>query len=53
LQASVANERKHLFDGSLAYTPCVSMSVGGDLTYDVILTARGEESSHRTPQKPW
>ncbi|MFI7402065.1 hypothetical protein ACIBW9_16610 [Streptomyces sp. NPDC049541] len=48
LQASVVNDRKHLFDGSLTYTPYVSMNVGGHLKYDVILTARGAKSSHRT-----
>ena len=50
LLASIVNDRKHLLAGSLAYTPNVSMSVGGRLTYDVILTARGEKSSHRTAQ---
>ncbi|MFF4501485.1 hypothetical protein [Streptomyces sp. NPDC001401] len=44
LQASVVSDRKHLFNGSLAYDPSVSMSVGGSLTYDVLLTARGEKS---------
>ncbi|MGW3118827.1 hypothetical protein ACWDBW_17080 [Streptomyces sp. NPDC001107] len=50
LEASIRNDRKHLFDGSLTYTPDVSMSVGGHLTYAVILTARGEKSSRRVAQ---
>ncbi|MFF4250200.1 hypothetical protein ACFY1L_03195 [Streptomyces sp. NPDC001663] len=44
LQASIVNDRKHLFDGSLAYDPAVSVNVGESLTYDVRLTARGEKS---------
>ena len=48
LRASVVSDRKHLFNGSLAYDPAVSMPVGGDLTYDVLLTARGEKSSRFT-----
>ena len=47
LRASIVNDRKQLFDGSLTYTPDVSMPVGRHLTYDVVLTARGEKSSHR------
>lgn len=50
LQASVVDDRKHLFDGSLAYDPSVSVSVDGNLTYDVRLTARDEKSSHGTAQ---
>jgi hypothetical protein len=50
LLASVVNDRKHLFDGSLAYDPSVSVSVGGSLTYDVRLTSRGEKSSRGTAQ---
>ena len=50
LEASIRNDRKHLFDASLTYTPDISMSVGGRLTYAVVLTARGEKSSHRTAQ---
>ncbi|MEV6944816.1 hypothetical protein AB0N07_22970 [Streptomyces sp. NPDC051172] len=50
LEASIRNDRKHLFDGSLTYTPDISMSVGGRLTYAVVLTARGEKSSRRAAQ---
>lgn len=50
LQSSIVDDRKHLFDGSLAYDPSVSVSVGDSLTYDVRLTARGEKSSHGTAQ---
>ncbi|MER6419906.1 hypothetical protein [Streptomyces sp. NPDC001137] len=50
LEASIRNDRKHLFDGSLTYTPDISMSVGGRLSYAVVLTARGEKSSRRAAQ---
>jgi hypothetical protein len=43
---SIADDRKHLSDGSLAYVPSVSVPVGGSLRYDVILTARGGKSRH-------
>ncbi|MET7474315.1 hypothetical protein ABZT17_08150 [Streptomyces sp. NPDC005648] len=46
LRASIVNDRKQLFDGSLAYTPSVSVPVGGSLRFDVLLTARGEKSRH-------
>ncbi|MGW1809199.1 hypothetical protein [Streptomyces sp. NPDC002078] len=49
-QTSIVDDRKHLFDGSLAYDPSVSVSVGDSLTYDVRLTARGAKSSHGTAQ---
>ena len=50
LLASIRNDRKHLFDGSLAYSPNLSLSVGDRLTYSVVLTARGEKSSRRAAQ---
>ncbi|MEU6257111.1 hypothetical protein [Streptomyces sp. NPDC047043] len=50
LQASIVNDRKHLFDGSLAYDPAVSVNVDESLTYDVRLTARGEKSSGKAAQ---
>lgn len=48
LLASIVNDRKQLFDGSLAYAPSVSVPVGGSLRYDVVLTARGETSRRAT-----
>ncbi|MCH5670593.1 hypothetical protein [Streptomyces gilvus] len=44
LRASIIDDRKQLFDGSLSYAPSVSVPVGGSLRFDVVLTARGEKS---------
>lgn len=48
LIASVLNDRKHLFAGSLSYATSVTMSVDDTLTYDVRLIARAKNASRGT-----
>jgi hypothetical protein len=48
LQASVLDDRRHLFAGSLTYATSVVVSVDDTVTYDVRLTARAKNASPGT-----
>jgi hypothetical protein len=49
LQASIVNDRKKLFSGELAYLPYALGKVGDSFTYEVELTAIGENKSSNWP----